>query len=199
MLQHLNRGPIATGKHQDVLPDYNAVCALPEEQKQGSANLDIQVQTPVWGEWRSSHEILEKDFSMRAAAPGILCEDQARTGATLHVRHPLFLYPAIFIFKYYYNCYRAICCNFHNIQNLCCTLINLIRVWTKGTMASAGTRRTWQQHQWQCTKTWKLGTCINSMNLLRLTVLSIKSGSARSRTELRIRWSLLCKPWKEVA
>ena len=31
-----------------------------------------------------------------------------------------------------------------------------------------------------------------------LTVLSIKSGSARSRTELRIRWSLLCNPWKQV-
>ena len=28
-----------------------------------------------------------------------------------------------------------------------------------------------------------------------LTVLSIKAGSARSRTEVRIRWSLLCKPW----
>ena len=32
---------------RELLPDYNAVYALPEEQKQGSANLDIQVPTPV--------------------------------------------------------------------------------------------------------------------------------------------------------
>ena len=81
--------------------------------------------------------------------PGILCEDQERTEATLRVRHPLYLDPAIEMLKYYhYYYYQSI---LQLIQNPWCTLINLIRVWTKGTMASAGTRRTWQQHK--CTKT----------------------------------------------
>ena len=34
--------------------------------------------------------------------PGILCGDRARTEATLRVRHPLYLDPAIDILKYYH-------------------------------------------------------------------------------------------------
>ena len=168
------------------------------------ASFEEQYRRNGFNNWKFLLLLRMKIFVVfwRLPLPSILCEVQAQIEATLHVRHLLFPFPVDFKIQHSWHVVTALSrtsltCDFNEKISYLDKSHKSVHQWhnrLSWNTTYLGTQKPWIPASLLACELFESIEACWWIQDMGLTVLSIKAGSARSRTEVRIRWSLLCKP-----